>query len=144
MQAVRLYRRGKTQYQIARQLNVSFEAVSNWAELYKKRGMRGLKSLGKPGPKSKLTEKNKQKIKTAILKGPRMAGYSTNIWTLSRLASLIRKLTRKTFKTTQTWRIVVSLGFTCQKPQTKSKERNEKTITDWKAKVWPSLKKMGS
>lgn len=39
--------------------------------------------------------------------------------------------------------IALSLGFTCQKPQTKSKERNEKAIAGWKAKVWSDLKKMG-
>ena len=144
IQAIGLYRKGKTQYQIAKQLEVSFEAVSNWVELYKKRGFNGLKSAGKPGPKPKLTQENKQKVRTAILNGPRAAGYSTDIWTLSRISALIRKLTKKTFKTTQTWRIVVSLGFTCQKPATKNKERDEAAIKNWKENEFPSLKKMGS
>jgi transposase-like protein len=53
LQVVRLYRKGQTQYQIAKQLGVSFEAVSNWVELYKKRGLNGLKSRGKPRPQTK-------------------------------------------------------------------------------------------
>lgn len=141
--AVKLYKKGKSQYQIAKELRVSFEAVSNWVEKYEEFGMSGLKSLGKTGPKSKLTEADKRKIKAAVLKGPEVCGYATGIWTLERVAALIRKLTKKTFKTTHTWRIMVSLGFSCQKPQAKAKERDEKAIKKWKFKTFPALKKMG-
>lgn len=142
--AIKLHKRGLSQYRIAKQLGVSFEAVSNWVEIYGQKGFKGLKTQGQPGPKSPLTDKDRQKLKAAILKGPEAFGYDTGIWTLQRIAAVIRKLAKTTFKTTQTWRIVTALGFSCQKPQTKAKERNEAAIKEWRLKTFPRLKKMGA
>ena len=141
--AMRWYDKGWTQYHIAKTLKVSFEAVSNWVEAYEKRGNAGLKTLGKPGPKSRLTEKNKQKIKAAILKGPEAYGYDTGLWTLERLATVIRRIAKLSFKTTHTWRIVVSLGFSCQKPERRARERDEEKIKRWRLKIFPPPHAMG-
>lgn len=142
--AVKLHKRGFSQYRIAKKLGVSFEAVSNWVENYQKRGFKGLKTRGSPGPKSQLADNDRRRLKEAILQGPEAFGYNTGIWTLERIAAVIRKLTKTTFKTTQTWRIVTSLGFSCQKPDTRAKERNESAITGWKLQNFPRLKKMGT
>lgn len=142
--AIKLQKKGFSQYQIAKQLGVSFEAVSNWVELYKQQGLKGLKTQGQPGPKSPLTDKDRKKLKAAILKGPEAFGYDTGIWTLQRIAAVIRNLTKTTFKTTQTWRIVTALGFSCQKPITRAKERDEAKIQNWKLRTFPRLKKMGT
>ena len=142
--AIKLHRKGFSQYQIAKQLGVSFEAVSNWVELYKQQGFKGLKTQGQPGPKSPLTDNDRRKLKAAILKGPQSFGYDTGIWTLRRIAAVIRELTKTTFKTTQTWRIVTSLGFSCQKPTARAKERDEAKIQNWRLRTFPRLKKMGA
>lgn len=141
--AIRLYRNGKSQYFIAKKLGVSFEAVSNWVELYKKKGIKGLASKGKPGPKPRLTAEDRKKIKAAILKGPRAAGYETDLWTLGRLKTLIAKESREQFHHGHVWKIVCSLGFSCQKPETRAKERDEAAIKAWREKTVPRLKKMG-
>lgn len=143
-QAIKLHNQGYSQYRVAKQLGVSFEAVSNWVELYKQHGLKGLKSQGSPGPKPQLTENDRQQLKAAILKGPEAFGYQTGIWTLERIAAVIRKLTKTTFKTTQTWRIVTALGFSCQKPEARAKERNEAKIQNWRRGTFPRLKKMGA
>ena len=142
-QAIGWYRKGWTQYRIAKYLNVSFEAVSNWVAAYEKRGMEGLRSLGQPGPKPQLTAREKKKVKTAILKGPEAYGYATGIWTLERIAAVIRKITNVSFKTTHTWRIVVSLGFSCQKPERRARERDEEAIAHWKLRSFPPLATVG-
>lgn len=141
--AIKLYRQDFSQYRIAKQLGVSFEAVSNWVEIYQEHGLKGLKTQGQPGPKSQLTDKDRRKLRSAILKGPEAFGYDTGIWTLERIAAVIRKLTKTTFKTTQTWRVVTALGFSCQRPDARAKERNESAINNWKLKDYPRLKKMG-
>lgn len=142
--AIKLYTKGWSQYRIAKRLGVSFEAVSNWVEIYRERGLGGLKTQGPPGPKSPFTHDDRKKLKSAILRGPEAFGYTTGIWTLERIATVIRTLTKISFQTTQTWRIVTALGFSCQKPTTKAKERNESAIANWKLKKYPRLKKMGS
>jgi len=143
LKAIKLKQKGWSQYKIANHLGVSFEAVSNWVELYKESGLKGLKSKGHPGPKSQLTAAERKKLKAAILKGPKALGHTTGIWTLERIASLIEDIGGAKFKTTQTWRIVTSLGFSCQKPITRAKERNEAAIKNWKLREFPGLKKMG-
>jgi transposase len=142
-QAIRWYRKGWTQYHIAKTLGVSFEAVSNWVEVYGKRGIKGLRSKGKPGPKPQLTAVAREKIKAAIIKGPEAYGYATGIWTLARIAKVIRKVAKARFKTTHTWRIVVSLGFSCQKPARRARERDEEAIKIWRMRTFPPLSTMG-
>ncbi len=142
--AIKLHKKGFSQYRIAKDFGVSFEAVSNWVEVYGQKGLKGLKTQGSPGPKSSLTDKDRQKLKAAILNGPESFGYDTGIWTLQRIATIIRKLTKITFKTTQTWRIVTALGFSCQKPAARAKERDEAKINNWKLRTLPRLKKMGA
>lgn len=142
--AIKLHKKGFSQYRIAKHLGVSFEAVSNWVEVYRERGLNGLKTQGSPGPKSQLTDNDRRKLKSAIIQGPEAFGYDTGIWTLERIAAVIRKLTKTAFKTTQTWRIVTALGFSCQKPSARAKERNESAINHWKLKDYPRLKKMGT
>lgn len=144
LKAVRLYHKGQSQYAIAKKFGVSFEAVSKWVEASEKKGESGLKSKGKPGPKSKLSLEKQRAIKRAILKGPKAIGYATDLWTLERLQTLIKKISRTSYHKGHVWKIVVNLGFSCQKPQTKAKERNEATIKEWKLKTFPHLKKMGA
>ena len=144
IKAVRLWEKGKTQYKIAKKLGVSFEAVSNWVEAYKAQGWDGLKSKGNPGPDSKLTQKEKRKIKQAILRGAQKQGYATDLWTLARLRDLIKKISGTKYHPGHVWKVVISLGFTSQKPEIKAKERDEKAIKTWRVKTFPRLKKMGA
>lgn len=135
--------KGWSQYRIAKKLGVSFEAVSNWVGQYKSGGLEGLATLGRPGPKSSLTDDDRKKVRSAILRGPQAYGYDTGIWTLERMAAIIRKLTKATFKTTHTWRIVTMLGFSCQKPDRRAKERDEKAIKNWRQRTFSPAPVMG-
>jgi len=143
LKAMKLWKRGISQYKIAKRFKVSFEAVSNWVEAYQKNGLEGLKSQGHPGQKSQLSDSERKKLKAAVLKGPKVFGYDTDVWTLERIADVIRMTSKVKFKTTQTWRIVISLGLSSQKPTLRAKERNEAAIRRWRLKEMPKLKKMG-
>lgn len=144
LKAIDLLKKGRTQYFIANKLGVSYEAVSQWVKAYKKKGKKGLLSKGKSGPKGRLSQAKKQKIRQAILKGPKAMGYPTDLWTLERLAALIKKIAKVEYHPGHVWKIIIGLGFTCQKPQTKAKERQEKVIKEWRKKTFPRFKKMGS
>ena len=144
MRALKLKKGGSSQYKIAKELGVSFEAVSQWMKNYREEGKEGLRSKGNPGPKSKISEKHRKELKAAIIKGPQAFGYKTGVWTLERIRKLVKKISKKDYGTTQIWRVVISLGFTCQKPELRVKERKEKQIKNWKLKEFPVLKKMGA
>lgn len=143
LKAARLFQRGVPQATIARKLRVTRTAVHYWRRAWKKGGMKGLRSRGRPGFPSKLTEEKRKMFKQAILKGPQAHGFETNLWTLSRLAAVMHKVAKVKFGHNHTWEIVRSLGFTCQKPQVLAKERDKQAIRAWKEKRLPDLKKMG-
>jgi len=144
MKAGKMFRKGLSQADVARKLDVSTAAVSGWHHAWKKRGLRGLESKGAPGFDSELTEKDREKLRKAILQGARKFGYDSDLWTLARIAAVMNKLTGHSFGHTWTWQIVLSLGFTCQKPEKRAKERDEEAIREWREKTFPRLKKMGS
>lgn len=142
LKAGQLFKKGLSQADVAKKLNVSRESTRQWYNIWKKKGVKGLKSKGKPGPKSKLTAKKLEKIEQALLKGPRAFGYSTDIWTLKRIAQVVKKVAKLNYKTTHIWRILtLSLGWSSQKPETRAIERDEKAIRAWKQRTWPSIKK---
>ena len=144
IKAMKWYAKGHTQTEVAKKFNVSDEAASCWVGIYEKSGLAGLKSKGQPGPESELDEEDKRKIRQAILKGPLAQGYDTDVWTLERLGKLIKKTAQVDYYKGHVWKVMVSLGFSCQRPETKAKERNEKKIKTWRLKIFPRLKKMGS
>lgn len=143
IRAGKLFVNGRAQAEIARKFKVSRAAVSQWYAAWKKDRKTGLVSRGHPGFPSRLTDKKRNVFKRAILAGPLSHGYTTNLWTLSRLADVMKKCTRVRFGHNRTWQIVRELGFTCQKPQVKAQQRDEKAIKAWKEKRLPGLKKMG-
>jgi len=142
--AGKLFKKGVRQTDIARRFRVSRAAVSTWHAAWKKNRKTGLVSKGRPGFPSRLNEKKRTSFKQAILKGPLSYGYETDLWTLSRLAAVMKKETGVRFGHNRTWQIVRELGFTCQKPQVRARERDEEAIKAWKEKRLPGLKKMGS
>jgi transposase len=143
--AIRYFVRDISQAEVARRLTVSRTAVHYWHTAWKKKGARGLKSKrGVFGRVPRLTEKKIEKVKIALLEGPRKAGYETDLWTLQRIAALIKKKVRISYHPNHVWRVLHSLGFTCQIPEAKPKERNEKAIKEWRARTWPAIQKKGS
>jgi transposase len=143
LKAGRYFSQGKSQAFVAKHFNVSTSASCQWYWQWKEEGNEGLASKGPTGSDPKLSEENKKKLKKLILEGPKKSGYQTEFWTLSRIRDIAKKKFKVTLGTGSVWRTVISLGFSCQKPERRSKQRNEKAIQDWKLKEFPKLKKMG-
>lgn len=143
LKAGKLFKKGKTQADAARKFKVTTSAVNRWYAAWEKGGLTALKSKGNSGFPSSLTPEKRKVFKRAILKGPRAYGFETDLWTLSRLSSVMKKVCKIEFGETWIWHIVRDLGFTPQKPQVKAIQRDEKAIKGWKEKNLPNLKKMG-
>lgn len=102
-----------------------------------------MRSNGHPGPQSKLTPDKTEDVKAALLKGASAAGYETDLWTLPRIARTIKKVAGISYHPGYVWRIVRALGFTCQKPETRYRDRNEAAIKRWREERWLAIKKRG-
>lgn len=140
-----MFAAGMSQAEVARRLEVSRPSVHVWHSAWEKNGAAGLKSKrGRFGRMPRLTELNIKKVRGTILKGPREAGFPTDMWTLRRIAKIIKKVAAVSYHPNHVWRVLHSMGFTCQIPNAKPKERNEKAIKTWKAIEWPAIQKRGS
>lgn len=141
--AAKLFQKGYSQAEVARQYGVSREAARKWYDTWKKKGMKGLAALKKSGRPSKLTEAKKKRVKQALLKGPRSFGYHTDIWTLERITAVIKRVARVPYHPGHVWRILLSMGWSSQKPETRARERDEKAIKYWREVTWPRIQKRG-
>lgn len=141
LRAAKLFEKQLSQAEIARRLNVSREAVSQWHKAWQQHGLKGLQSKGHPGQKAQLSATQKKDVVKTLLKGPLAAGYATDVWTLGRMMTVIKKVTGRLYHPGHVWYILTNMGWSCQKPKTRAKERHEKAIRHWLRHTWPDIKK---
>jgi len=76
-----------------------------------------------------------------LLKGALAAGYSTDLWTLERIGRVIEQQYHVTYHPAHVWKLMRSLGWSCQKPERRALQRDERAIAHWKRYRWPHIKK---
>jgi transposase len=143
MRAVDLFEEGRmNKAEIARELAVAHQTVSDWHELYQRGGRKALRSAGRAGRLPKLTAAQLEQIEAELLKGAKAHGYANELWTLRRVAELIERTTGICYHPNHVWRILHDkLGWSCQRPARRAIERDEEAITHWVKTTWPKLKK---
>ena len=80
-------------------------------------------------------------LERQLQRGPLAHGYATDLWTLARIADLIRKWFGVRHHPSHVFRLLRGLGWSCQKPEQRAKERDEAAIQRWVRADWPALKK---
>jgi transposase len=136
-----LLRSGKTYRSIAFQMGASLSSVVRWRQVYRKHGLQGLRAQPIPGRPPRLSASQKRQIPKLLARGPLQAGYRTDVWTLKRIAQVIDRRFGVEYHPCHIWRLMQELGWSCQKPQKRARERNEAEIAYWKRYVWPHIKK---
>jgi transposase len=139
--AARLFARGKSRAVVARLLEVSWPAVNNWYRAWQQNGEAGLKAAGHAGRNPKLTAGQLAQVEQELLRGPTAQGYATEVWTLPRIAQVIRKLTGVQYHPGHVWRILRALEWTVQRPERRAKERDDEAIERWVKRRWPQRKR---
>jgi|SRR3989338_2372588 len=137
--AARYFQGGKTKYWVAKHFKVSFSASGEWYRRWQEDTL----EARKPGKKEKLSVEQKKELSKMILTNPTVYGYETQLWTLDRITSCVRKELNVSYRPRSLSHMLHMLGFSCQKPERRSRERNEKKIAEWKRTVWPALLKKG-
>ncbi len=141
-QGAYLLRAGKlTQAEIARELGVSRTAVSQWKAALEEKGMRGLRVTRSSGRPTKLSETQQQALQKILKRGARLAGYSTERWTLSRVCSMIRQEFDVVHHPYYVGRLMHEWGSIVHKPETRAIERDECFIRAWLSHDWERIKK---
>ena len=141
-QAARLFAAGKeTQGAIARRLRVSRQSVMRWYRAWRKGGRVALRAAGRAGRKPRLGPDQMVRIEAALRQGARAHGFRTSLWTLPRVARIIKQLTGVQYHPGHVWRLLGALDWTLQRPAKRAKERNEAAIQHWITTRWPAVKK---
>jgi len=132
---------GCSQSEVARKLGVSPSAVSQWKQAHAQGGNDALLAQVHPGPTPKLSPKQCQRLIELLKQGPRKHGWSTELWTLPRIAELVARKFDVQYDQSGIWRLLRRLGWTCQKPQRRARERDQTAIDRWRKSDWPRIKK---
>ena len=141
MEAAQLLRQGVPQAEVARQVKVHRQSVSRWAQQLEEKGLRGLKQAGRAGRKPQLRAEDLRRIERRLKRGPKALGYATELWTAARVAHLIEQECGVSYHPGHVWRLLRQLGWSCQRPSGRARERDEAAIAEWKQKRWPEIKK---
>jgi transposase len=139
-EGMRLLGRGVSQAEVARRCGVSRVTALRWNR--QRRSVRGApwkrRALGRP---SKLTSVQKQQLEKVLLQGAQAQGFLNDLWTLRRVAELIRRQTGVGLHPRHVWRLLGQMGWSVQRPEGKAFQRDESEIARWKKHTWPALKK---
>src|SRR5437879_967438 len=139
--AAELFKEGHTQAEVARFLKVSRQSASRWYESWRQGGLRALKKAPRTGRPPQLSTVQLGRVERALLKGARANGYSTELWTLRRVAEVIERVTGVSYHQGHVWKLLRGLGWTRQRPARRAAERDEEAIQTWVRERWPDLKK---
>ena len=140
--AMTLLEKGLPQAEVARRTKVSRQSVLRWNRQRLDGGRDALRAAGRAGRKPRLSPDQEQELVKFLVAGPEAAGFATPLWTLERVAKVIRREFGFACHATTALRVLRDrLGWSCQKPVGRAVERDEAAIATWKRKTWPALKK---
>lgn len=139
--AVSLLKAGHGYHSVAKKLKASISSLVRWMQAFRRGGTKRLAPKPTPGRPPGLTRQEKNHLRRLILKGAMTAGYTNEMWTLPRVAEQIQQHYGISYHPGHVWKILIDLGLSCQKPERRATQRNEKEIARWKREDWPRIKK---
>jgi transposase len=139
--AVTLLDSGLTLEAVARRVNASVSSVCRWRQARNEGGEAALAPKPVPGRPRKLQEAERQRLLEFLLQGALAYGFANDLWTLKRIARVIRKEFGVKYHPNHVWRLLQACHWSCQVPERRALQRDEQAIAHWKRYRWPHIKK---
>ena len=136
----RLLEEGVRQAEVARRMGVKRQSVHAWAKIMAARGEKGLARVP-TGRKPRLNSVQLTQLAEHLQDGPQAHGYATALWTTERIAKLIHRQFGVRYHRDHVGRLLGQMGWSCQRPTGRARERKEEEIVRWKRVEWPRIKK---
>ena len=144
-QAIALVRAGKPYREVARAVGASLSSVVRWNQAYRRNVRTGLRARPTPGRPPRLTPVQRERLRGLLGRGARAAGHTTELWTLKRIATLIKTQFGVRYSSVGVWKLLRhGLEWSWQKPERRARQRDEAAIEQWKRQTWPDIKKRRS
>jgi len=139
--AIALLEGGASITEVARRLGCSHSSVILWRDRVKRRGPDALQSRPTPGRPPKLSSKQLKRLPRLLIQGAMASGFTTELWTTQRIASVIRREFGVELHRAHVSRLLSRLGWSCQKPERRAVERDEEAVAHWKRYRWTAIRK---
>lgn len=127
-------KRGRSIDEIAYLLSKPRRTIHGWLTLFQKRGLGGKDSIKQTGRPATLTLTQRKNLVKDLERGP--PHNATGLWSTKELKDLLKRKYCVEFVNQHVWRMLVSLGFSMQRPRKKhyQKPSNEE-IAQFKKKL---------
>lgn len=142
--AGKLLLQGMSIPEVADVVEASTSAVGRWRQIVEQVGLDGLNARPVPGRPPRLSAAERQRLEELLRMGPREAGLTADAWTCPRVVRLIQQQFGVEYHPDHVRRILDALGWSCQKPEQRARERDEAAIARWREKDWPRIKRGAS
>ena len=139
--AMKLLSTGLTMEEVSHRVGTSIASVCRWHQALTEGGAAALTSKPVPGRPPKLQQRGCQRLLAVLLKGAVAYGYPNELWTLKRIAQVIFQEFGIRYHPNHVWRVLRDLHWSCQVPERRPVQRDEKAVEHWKRHTWPHIKK---
>lgn len=139
--AVSLLKQGHSYQAVAQMVQSSISSLVRWMQSFRRKGKAGLRPRPTPGRPPRMKRRQKQELIGVLKQGARAAGCPTELWTTRRVAEQIRHHWGVAYHPGHVWKILIALGWSCQKPERRAAQRNPRKIRQWQQRDWPRIKK---
>jgi transposase len=139
--AIDLLKRGLSIVDVARRVGCSHSSVILWRDRLRRRGRSALKAQPAPGRPRRLRATQRERLPALLLRGALAWGYSTDLWTTTRIANVIEREFGVRYHRSHVGRLLSDIGWSCQKPERRALERDDEAIKRWKRYRWVAIKK---
>lgn len=138
-QALQLLAEGHGPTEVARQIGVARQTIYEWKANAKRKRR---PSKRRPGGICRLSPRQQKRLARELLRGAYAHGYPEDHWTLDRIGRVIYDLFGVRYHPTSVWHLLRRMGWSSQKPQRTSLQRDDAAIADWKQQEWRRIKKV--
>ena len=132
--SAKLLQEGKGVREVGRLVGAASSSVSRWKQALDEGGLEALKAKPHPGRPARLSTEQKKQLVQVLLKGTQAAGFATDLWTLARVAKVIEREFGVGYHRGHVWYILRDMGWSCQKPERRARERDEAAIEQWRSR----------
>lgn len=139
LRAWQLKQEGWSQRAIAGALGVSEVSVSHWLARASESGPESLRKRPGPGRPPSLSPRQKGLIPEFLWHGAEAYGFSGEVWTCARVASVIAEEFGVLYHNDHVGRLLKELDWTPQMPIKRAIQRDEPAIRRWRDEAWPRL-----
>ncbi|HEX9871093.1 MAG TPA: IS630 family transposase [Candidatus Tectomicrobia bacterium] len=141
-QALALLAQGIGPREVARRVRAAVGSVYRWHNAWRQGGEAALAAKPVPGAPRKLTDQQRAQLLHLLMHGARANGFPNELWTLKRIAAVIQVHFGVRYHPAHVWKLLRHWGWSCQVPERRALQRDERTIAHWKRSTWPAIKKV--